>query len=56
MLQQLHPQRTPVNLEQEFRLSFYFPLNYSFFKITQILTALLQCQRIFYQLFLLFGV
>ena len=32
MLQQLHPQRIPVNLEQEFRLSFYFPLNYSFFK------------------------
>ena len=32
MLQQLHPQRILVNLEQEFRLSFYFPLNYSFFK------------------------
>ena len=32
MLQQLHPQRIPVNLEQEFQLSFYFPLNYSFFK------------------------
>ena len=32
MLQQLHQQRILVNLEQEFRLSFYFPLNYSFFK------------------------
>ena len=32
MLQPLHLQQTLVNQEQEFRLSFYFPLNYSFFK------------------------